>query len=76
MNRKSPHTVTYSNLIDLAGEILTDAEGRYVRAKNNGTVYLDPLIHRIECARKLKRMLQRCEPGQQADLFAKFQQIK
>jgi hypothetical protein len=73
--RQSPHTVTYSSLLKLAEEVLQDSKCRYERAKGNGVTHLDPLVARVENARVLVKMLKKCEPGKQADLFEKLQEV-
>lgn len=74
--RQSPHTVTYASLIKLAEEILQESKLRYERAKGNGVVHLDPLTARMENAKVLVKMLKKCEPGKQADLFELFETVK
>jgi len=75
MTRHSPLTVTYSSLLKLAEEVLQESKLRYERAKGNGVTHLDPLVARMENARVLVKMLKRCEPGKQADMFEKFQEV-
>jgi hypothetical protein len=75
MTRRSPHTVTYSDLVDLAEEMLKGSQARYEGAQKNGTTNLDALRHRVECSKTLVRLLKKCVPGQQADLFALYQQV-
>lgn len=76
MSRQSPHTVTYKDLIALAEEMRNDRQGRYVGAKARGTGNLDALVHQVETAKTLLRMLKKCEPGRQADLFQIFEAVK
>lgn len=75
MRRQSPYTVTYSSLQALAEEILQDANGRLAGARSRGVTHLDPLIAREENARVLVKMLKKCQPGQQADLFTLFREV-
>jgi len=73
--RSSPLTITYKSLQSLAGEILKESETRYAVAQRNGTTNLEPLKARVENARVLVRMLEKCKPGKQADMFELFQSI-
>lgn len=75
MTRRSPLTVTYSSLLQLAEEVLKESQYRYERAKGNGVVHLDPLASRVENARVWVKMLKRCEPGKQADFYQLFEQV-
>ena len=75
MTRHSPLTVTYASLLALAEEVLKDSKYRYERAKGNGVMHLDPLRARVENAQVLVKMLKKCEPGKQADLFTLFQEV-
>jgi hypothetical protein len=75
MRRSSPLTVTYSSLLQLAEEVLKESQYRYEKAKGNGVVHLDPLASRVENARVLVKMLKKCEPGRQADLFTLFHEV-
>ena len=76
MRRQSPHTVTYKDLVALAEEMLTDRQKRYEGAKAYGARNLDAFVHQVETAKTLVRMLKKCEPGRQADLFQIFESIK
>lgn len=73
--RTSPHTVTYSSLVQLAEEVLKESKYRYERAKGNGVTHLDPLVARVANAEVLVKMLKRCTPGQQADMYALFHEV-
>jgi len=72
--RTSPLTITYKSLQALAEEILKESETRYAGAQRNGTTNLDPLKARVENARVLVRMLEKCKPGKQADMFELFKE--
>lgn len=74
--RQSSHTVTYKDLIALATEMLSDRQGRYAGAKARGTSNLDALVHQVETAKALVRMLKKCEPGRQADFYQLFELVK
>lgn len=76
MSRQSPHTVTYKDLIALATETLNDRQARYAGAKARGTGNLDALVHQMETAKTLVRMLKKCEPGKQTDFYQLFEQAK
>lgn len=72
MSRHSAHTVQYKDLLILAEEVLQERKVRYAGACGRGTTNLHALTHQIECAKTLVRILKKCEPGKQADLFALF----
>jgi hypothetical protein len=74
MTRRSPLTVTYKSIQELAEEMLRDAEARYAGAQARFTSNLEPLRFRVENAKALVRMLKRCEPGKQADMYELFKQ--
>lgn len=74
--RQSPHTVTYKDLVALAEEVLTDRQRRYTGAQACGGTNLHALTHQIECAKTLVRILKKCEPGKQADLFSLFNETR
>lgn len=75
MNRQSPLTVTYKTLTALAEEVLRESEGRYKIAQGRISGSLDPLKARVENAKVLVKMLKKCEPGKQNDLFQIFQLV-
>jgi hypothetical protein len=75
MTRRSPLTVTYSSLLQLAEEVLKESQYRYEKAKGNGVVHLDPLASRVENAWVLVKMLKKCEPGRQTDMLALFREV-
>lgn len=72
---RSPLTISYPSLIRLAEEVLKEAERRHVSARERGTRNMGPLTARVENAKVLVKMLKRCEPGKQCDLFAKFKEV-
>lgn len=74
--RQSPLTVKYADLIVLAEESLSEWQARYAAAKARGTGNLDILVHQVETAKTLVRMLRKCEPGRQANLFQLFESVK
>lgn len=74
MIRRSPLTVTYSSLLQLAEEVLKESQYRYEKAKGNGVVHLDPLASRVENARVWVKMLKKCEPGKQTDMYELFKE--
>lgn len=76
MSRQSPLTVTYKDLVALAEETLIERQGRCAGAKARGTGNLDILVHQVETAKTLVRMLKRCQPGRQADFLELFQQVQ
>lgn len=73
--RSSPHTITYASLIRYTEYQVKQLEARYAGAKANGTSNLDPIVHDLECAKMLRRMLKRCEPGKQADFLELFKEV-
>lgn len=75
MSRSSPLTITYPSLIELVEEVLREAERMYASAVRNGTRNLEPLRFRVENAKALVKMLKRCEPGKQADLFEIYKTV-
>lgn len=75
MTRRSSLTVTYSSLQDFAEEVLKEARIRYAGAQARGTSSLEPLKTRVANAETLVKMLKRCEPGKQVDMFELFQQV-
>jgi|GEM_PF-1802558 len=76
MPRKSPHTVTYTDLVALAAELLADKEKRYAGAQAFGATNMNTLTHQVEAAKTLLRMLKKCQPGQQANLFTLFNETQ
>ena len=76
MSRQSPYTITYKDLIAYMTKQVGYARQRTSAARSRGVTYMDPMIHEEECAKKLKQMLDRCQPGKQADLFELFEQVK
>jgi len=74
--RRSSHTVTYSDLVTLAEEMLKASTARYEGAQKNGTTNLDALRLRVEYSRTLVRMLKKCVPGEQANMFTLYEQVK
>lgn len=75
MSRRSPHTVTYASLISFIEAQKKQLETRYAGAKASGTKSLDPIVHAMECAKTLIRMLKKCEPGKQADFLELFKEV-
>jgi len=73
--RKSPYTLTYSNLVQWAEKQERYARERKVKAKGNGVTNLEALTRDEECAKKVAAMFRKCQPGQQADLFALYQEV-
>lgn len=73
MRRKSIHTITYKDLIVFMTKQEVFAKARESGARSRGVTNMDPLVHDVECAKKLKEMLEKCEPGKQADLFELFE---
>ena len=76
MLRSSPHTVTYKDLVALAVETLADRQKRYAGAKACGAGNLDALVHQVETAKTLVRMLKKGLPGKQTDFYQLFEQVK
>lgn len=75
MSRQSPHTVTYASLISFVEAQKKQLAARYAGAKASGTSNLDPIVHALECAKTLIRMLKKCEPGKQADFLELFKEM-
>ena len=74
--RKSPHSLTYSDLILWAEKQERYARERKVKAMGNGVTNLEALTRDEECAKKAAAMFKKCQPGQQADLFALFNEMR
>lgn len=74
--RSSPHTVTYKDLVSYMTKKLGCERQRETAARSSGTSSMDPITHDKACAEKLLRMLKKCEPGKQADLFEKFKETR
>jgi hypothetical protein len=74
--RSSPHTITYSSLIHWAENQTRYAERRLSDARSKGVTNLEALIKDLECAKTAARLFKKCRPGQQAELFELFENIK
>jgi len=74
--RKSPYTLTYSDLVQWAEKQEGYARERKVKAMGNGVTNLEALTRDEECAKKVTAMFRKCQPGQQADLFALFNEMR
>lgn len=75
MTRHSSLTIKYKHLITFMEAQKAFQDKRYETAKGNGVTNLEALRHNQECARVLVKMLKRCEPGKQADLFELFKGV-
>jgi len=76
MTRQSSHTVTYKDWVLLIQRALKEAQTRLDGARSKGVTNLEALRHNVETASSLLKAVKRCEPGQQANLFEKYQQVK
>ena len=74
--RKSPFTLTYSDLVQWAEKQERYARERKVKAMGNGVTNLEALTRDEECAKKVAQMFRKCQPGRQADLFALFNEMR
>ena len=74
--RRSALTITYA---DLQKWVRKQAEYSNRRKKSSierGVTNQEALTHDVACAETLMRMLDRCEPGRQANFFELFEQVK
>lgn len=74
MIRKSSISVTYKDLIEFATRQLSYARQRKASSLQKGILNQEAVTHEIACAEKLVRMLERCEPGRQQNLFELFKE--
>jgi len=74
--RKSPHSLTYSDLVQWAEKQERCARERKVKAMGNGVTNLEALTRDEECAKKVAAMFRKCQPGRQVALFKMFEAIK
>lgn len=74
--RKSPLTLTYSDLSRWAEKQLKYAKERRAKAEGNGVTDLQPLTHDVACVKEVLRLLEKCEPGRQANLFTLFNESR
>ena len=74
--RHSAHTVTYRDILALVKEVRAERETWLSGARRNGTSNLDALIHKVETAKTLERMINRHLPGRQTNFFEVFQEVK
>jgi len=76
MPRQSSLTVTYKDWVLLVTRALKEAQTRLDGARTRGVTNLEALRHDVETASSLLKAVKRCKPGQQADLFEKYQRVK
>jgi hypothetical protein len=75
MTRRSSISIGYTDLIKWIGKQQVFAAQRTAGARERGVNNLEALTHDEECAKALMKMLKKCEPGKQADLFELFNQV-
>lgn len=74
--RTSPLTVEYKDLLNMACKVLSEKEIALRSARGRGVRHLNPLIHDVEVAGTLVRMLKKGLPGKQTDFANLFEQVK
>lgn len=74
--RKSPQTIDYKALLAWTRKQLGYALQRQTAAQSRGVTNQEALSHDVACAKTLVRMLDKCEPGRQVNLFEVFQSLK
>ena len=76
MRRKSPQTVTYTDLVAIAKEWRDSYQRQHDSLRGIGARDASNITHKLECAKTLVRLLKKCEPGRQADLFQLFEETR
>jgi hypothetical protein len=79
MSRRSAHTVTFRDLVNLAEQSERDTARRLAGARSRGVGNMEALTHAHETAKAMVRLLKkwdRSKPLVQTDLFALFEQTR
>lgn len=74
MTRRSSITIGYKDLLIWSRKQLSYARQRKSASVGRGVTNQEALSHDVACATQVVKMLERCEPGVQADLFKLFEE--
>lgn len=72
--RRSSLTIGYPDLLQFMEKQVAYQQKRYDAARGSGG-NLNAISHDKECAETLERMLKKCRPKVQADLFELYQKV-
>ena len=72
-NRSS---ISYNDLVEEQERLVNFMEQTYPGRVTAGSLSASVANHRLECGRTLLRLLKKCKPRQQNDLFAIFESFK
>lgn len=75
MKNRSPHTISYSDLLSLSEEVLEQRTAWYKGAVGMGAKNLDYFVHKMQTAKLLVRMLKKGLPGKQTDFLELFKEV-
>lgn len=74
MTRRSSISIGYKDLLQWARTQRSYALQRKSSSIGRGVTNQEALSHDVACAEQVVRMLERCEPGKQANMYELFQQ--